>query len=533
MSVPSRPSWYDYVVVGGGVAGTIVAGRLAERGSKVCLLEAGKSDRHSLVRIPAGFSQLMSSEHVAYYRLQTQAGLDGRTIDLPQGRVLGGGGSINAMVYIRGQAEDYEAWEQAAGKEWSFESLLPYFKSIEANSRGADAFHGTDGPVGVSDLTYISPLAQRFRQACLELGHPDNDDFNGKTQAGVGYCQITARDNRRSTFSLERFEQPGTKRNLDIRLQTSATRIIVEDGRAVGVECMRGNDPAKVMACREVVLTAGAIETPKLLMLSGIGPTSHLKGIGIETIADLPDVGSNLQDHCETAVIHAAWKSEDIGYYREQTGLRRILNVAKYLLYRTGPLTSNGIEAHCFWSSSSQQGRPDLQLQFLPLAYLKKPGRPPELHPGGSLYAALLRPQSRGHVKLASANWQEQALVDPRYLDHPGDIRTLLAGLRQARKIMAHPALSSVLGEEQRPGPSAAGDEDLLSYIRSTAKSVYHPVGTCRMGSDSRSVVDPQLGVRGLSGLRIADASIMPALTSGNTAAPTMMIAEKAVAVLN
>ncbi len=531
MNDPSRPSWYDYVVVGGGIAGTIVAGRLAERGHKVCLLEAGKSDRHPLVRIPAGFSRLMSSEHVAYYRLQAQAGLGGRELDLPQGRILGGGGSINAMVYIRGQAEDYDDWGRAAGHEWSFEALLPFFKSIERNSRGGGKYHGSEGPVGVSDIDYVSPLARRFRQACRELGHPDNDDFNGASQAGVGFCQITARNNRRSTYSLECFKRSETRRNLDIRLQTAARKLILEDGRATGVDCMHGNAPVSFMAHCEVIVTAGAIETPKLLMMSGIGPAPRLKQLGIVPVIDAPDTGSNLQDHCETAVLHGSGFNRDLGYFKEQAGWRRMANVMKYAMLGSGPLTSNGIEAHCFWASSLR-GRPDLQFQFLPVAYLKKAGRPPELQAGGSLYAALLRPKSRGHVTLASADWRDQAQVDPKYLDHPEDSRILLAGLKQAREVMAHPALAGVLGTEQVPGPSLTADEDLLSHIRATAKSVYHPVGTCRMGTDRRSVVDPQLRVRGLAGLRVADASVMPTITSGNTAAPTMMIAEKAASLL-
>lgn len=524
---------FDYIVAGGGSAGCLAAGRLAQQhGARVLLLEQGPSDRNPLIHMPAGYIKLLGRRDCMTFHSPTpDPGLDGRAPVIPQGRVLGGGSSVNAMVYIRGQREDYDAWEELTGDPgWGFEQLLPYFIRMEGNATFGGPLHGVDGPLKVSHSDHVCDLSRRFVLSAQQAGIPYTADFNGGDQTGVGFFQLTARDGRRCS-AVDAFLRGSSATGSRLRVATHAhvERIEIRDGRATGVVYTRHGRRHVAHAAREVLVTAGAIATPKLLMLSGIGPADQLRRHGIEVVADLPGVGQNLQDHHEVPVI--AFCRGSHGYYGQDVGLNRLVNGAQYLLFRTGPVTSNGVEAGAFVNPDQPGGRPALQLFCVPSVFLDKDVSDVRPTHGFTLNSCLLQPRSRGTVRLRSSDPAVAPAVTLNYLRDPEDLRLSIAGIRLARSIASGGPLSRIIEREVLPGPDALGDDALAAHCRRTVKTVYHPVGTCRMGhpGDPLAVLTPDLLVRGLSGLRVLDASAMPAIVSGNTNAAVLALAERGV----
>jgi choline dehydrogenase-like flavoprotein len=521
---------HDYVIVGAGPAGCVLASRLSEDpAARVLLLEAGPRDTDPYIHWPAGFYKLTSSTRNTWgYETAPLAHVDGRQMWFPQGRVLGGGGSINAQVFTRGNPKDYDEWAAEEGcAGWSFGDVLPYFRRFEDNERFSNAWHGTGGPIAVSDPISPHPMSKAFVRAAQEAGIPYNPDFNGERQEGCGLYQVTQRRGRRSSAAIE-FLRPALRRpNLTVRTRALATRILVEHGRAVGVEFVEG-DGASAQTARadvEVLITSGAIGSPKLLLLSGIGPADELQALGIAALHDLPGVGRNLQDHIDVYVI-----SEFSGRYsyNKHTQLHRQLWAGiQYYAFACGPVTSNLAEAGGFWYADPSARSPDIQFHFLPGSGLEA-GVTKLCEHGCTLNSAFLRPRSRGTVRLAAADPVVQPLIDPNYFAEEYDRAMSIRGLRLAREIMGQPAFAPYLRAERLPGPEVQSDAEVFAYAKRHGKTDYHPVGTCKMGVDALAVVDPDLKVRGIERLRVCDSSIMPRLVSSNTNAPTLMIGEKA-----
>jgi len=518
---------YDYVIAGGGAAGCVLAARLSEAGASVLLLEAGHPDSHPFIHIPAGFTKLSGPKVNWGYRTVPQTNLNGRDMWYPQGKTLGGGSSINAMIYTRGHRTDYDRWADSGAKGWAYEDVLPYFRKAEANARFANRYHGTEGPLAVSDP--ISPLkiSAAFIKAAQEAGIPYNPDFNGAEQEGVGFHQTTTRDGRRGSASVSYLRPARDRKNLTVVTRAEVSRVILEKGRAVAVEYRQDGSPAlqRASAATEVIVTGGAIGSPKLLMLSGIGPAAHLRQHGIPVMADLAGVGENLQDHLDCYTVYDC--SGPHSYYGVDQHVRQAWWGLQYILFRSGPVTTNIVEAGAFVKADPASATPDTQLHFLP-AYVVDHGMMRIPGYGVCLYTNLLRPKSRGTVRLASADPATAPLIDPNYLSEPDDMRMAVAGLRLAREVMASPSMRPYLRTERMPGADKTTEADLQAYVREWAKTDYHPVGSCKMGVDDMAVVDPELRVRGITGLRVCDSSVMPLEISANTNAPTIMIAEKA-----
>jgi choline dehydrogenase len=517
----------DYVIVGGGSAGSALAGRLAQAGAgKVVVLEAGPPDRNPLIHIPAGFVKLLDSKLLYHYQTERQDDLAGRAPIMPQGAVLGGGGSVNAAIYIRGQRRDYDVWAAEGAAGWSYAEVLPYFKRAEGNDRLSDAYHNSDGPLGVSDLRQITDLTRAFVRSAQEVGIPYTPDFNGVRQRGVGFNQTTTRNGRRCSAAVA-YLRPALKTgNLDIRTGCLVTRVLFAGDRAVGVEYVQGGKLQKVMAEREVILSAGAIQTPKLLMLSGIGPEAELRKHGIAVKLRLEGVGQNLQDHCEFPAIRFCTGPH--GYYGEDSFLRSIRNGLQYMLFKSGPVMSNVTEACAFVNVDDMEEEPNVQMHFVPIVFMDSDQEQVK-RAGATINPCVLRPESRGEVRLRNADPASHPIIDPRYLSHPEDMRLSIKALNLARSILGQKSFAPyVETREAYPGPDIRDEAALDRYIRSKGKTVYHPVGTCRMGRDDMAVVDPELRVRGVRNLRVVDNSIMPRLISGNTNAPAIMIGEKA-----
>jgi choline dehydrogenase len=518
---------YDYIIVGGGSAGCAVAGRLAlSNAGRVLILEAGGNDSNPLIHIPAGFTKLLSTDLLYHYKTEKQIGLNGKERILPQGRVFGGGSSVNAAIYIRGQRGDYDGWADDGAEGWSYREVLPYFMRAEDNNRFADNYHGTGGPLGVSDVGHTNELTRAFVLACQEKGIPYTPDFNGARQRGVGFNQTTTRNGKRCSTAVG-YARPAQKTGrLDIETGCLVTRVLFDGDKATGVE-YRQNGQLKTVECgREVILSGGAIQTPKLLMLSGIGPEAQLRSLGISVKLKSEGVGQNLQDHLEFPAVRLC--TGPYGYFGQDSWRNTVKNGLQYLLFKSGPVMSNVTEACCFVNVDNPEDEPNIQMHFVPIVFFDM-DREQIKKSGATVNPCVLRPKSRGELRLRSTDPANAPIIDPRYLSHPDDLRLSIAGLRKARDILSAPAFARyVETEEAYPGRALQSDAELTDYVRDRGKTVYHPVGTCRMGTDDMSVVDPQLRVHGIRNLRVVDNSVMPRLISGNTNATAIMIGEKA-----
>jgi choline dehydrogenase len=519
---------YDYVITGAGPAGCVLATRLsADPSVKVLLLEAGPEDKDPYIHWPVGFYKMTSGTRNSWgYETVPLAHLDGQRMWYPQGRVLGGGGSINAQVFTRGHAKDYDAWAEDEGcAGWSYREILPYFRRAEDNERFSNAWHGTGGPLGVSDLISPHAMSKTFVRAAQEAGLPYNPDFNGERQEGCGLYQVTQRGARRCSCAIAYLRPAMGRPNLTVRTGAQATRIVIEHGRATGVDYVEDQQARHARAEREVLVTSGAVGSPKLLLLSGIGPADELRPLGIEVAHGLPGVGRNFQDHIDVYVISEL--NGPHSYNRHTRPHRQLWCAAQYYLFGSGPITSNLAEAGGFWFVDQAARSPDVQFHFLPGSGLEAGVSQLGEH-GCTLNSCFLRPRSRGTVRLASADPFAPPLIDPNYFAEEYDRKISIGGFRLAREIMAQPAFRPFLRAERLPGPEVRGDAELMAYARRHGKTDYHPVGGCKMGTDALAVVDPELRVHGLAGLRVCDSSIMPQLVSSNTNAPTIMIGEKA-----
>jgi len=518
-------SEYDYIIVGGGSAGCVLASRLSEdRQARVLLIESGERDSDRYIHIPATFFKVLEKGRDAlFYASEPERGLNGRPSIVPQGHVIGGGSSVNAMVYIRGSRADYDTWAQMGCRGWSYEKVLPVFRALESNQRLSDGYHGAEGELTVSDRRFGHPLSWAFIRAAQEAGIPYNEDFNGATQEGVGFYQTTTSGGRRCS-SAEAFLRKAEGRvNLTIRTRTRVAKVTFEGRRAIGVQL---EDGSFVKARREVILTAGALATPKILQLSGVGPAAHLREHGVEAIADLPGVGANYQDHLEATV---QCEVSEPSIFGEDKGLKAVGHMLQYLLTKTGLLTSTVVESGGFVDTSGK-GEPDIQFHVLP-CFIGFADRLAEPGHGISIGPCVLRPQSRGAVRLRSANPRDPALFVANSLAIQEDVDTLVRGVELSLRIAEAPSLKRIVKRRVLPKPGVEKDRDALrDYVRSVSKTVFHPSGTAKMGADDdpMAVCSEDLKVRGVEGLRVADASIMPRLVSGNTNAPTMMIAERA-----
>lgn len=516
---------FDFVVVGAGSAGCVLANRLtADRRHKVLLLEAGGEDRDIWIHIPLGYGRHFTDPGVNWlYQTEPQEECHGRSIIAPRGKVLGGSSSINGLLYIRGQAEDFERWRQLGNTGWSFADVLPYFRKAEDQSRGADAFHATGGPLAVSDMERL-PICDAFIAAAAQCGYARNPDFNGAAQEGFGYYQLTTRNGRRCSASVAYLKPARRRTNLKVVPHALATRVLCEGRRATGVEYRQG-DVAHVAQARTVILAGGAFNTPQLMQLSGLGPAALLRQHGIDVVADMPGVGADLQDHFHARMVYRCREPVSVNdlLASKRRGLMAALN---YALRRRGLLAMGAAYAGGFFRVSDMSATPDVQCHIM---LFSGDTIAPPLHPfsGISCPLIVLRPESRGHVRIKSADPRQAPAIQPRYLSAPKDRDVMVAGLRALRQIIAAPALSRFIVAEHDPGPACRSDDDLLDFARHKGSTVYHPTSTCRMGDDATAVVDAQLRVRGIENLRIVDASVMPTLVSGNTNAATIMIAEK------
>lgn len=513
---------YDYIIVGAGSAGCVLANRLSEDPSvKVLLLEAGGRDTRKDIRMPAAFSKLFKGPCDWAYYTEPEAQLGNRALYWPRGKVLGGSSSLNAMIYIRGHRHDYDQWRDLGNPGWGYSDVLPYFKRSEDQERGASEFHGAGGPLHVSDLRSPNPLSEAFVEAAEQSGFKRNPDFNGDSQEGFGLYQVTQWQGQRHSAAAA-FLQPAIRRpNLTVRTDVQVFDILFEGKRAALVSFQHGNGSAQERAQREIILSAGAIGSPQLLMLSGIGPAGHLRTLDIPVVCDLPGVGANLQDH--PAVPIACECSQPISL----AGAESLSNLIRYMAFKKGPLTSNVGEAGGFIKTSAALPAPDLQYHFAP-GYFVEHGFQQIKEHAYTLGPTLLHPYSRGRITLRSSNPLDAPSIRANYFDDPRDLQTMLEGLKVARALLAADAFARYRKGELCPGPAAKDDTALRAHMVKYAETLYHPVGACRMGNDSAAVVDSELRVRGVEGLRVVDASVMPTLPGGNTNAPTIMIAEKA-----
>jgi len=525
---------YDYVITGGGSAGCVLANRLsADASVRVLLIEAGGADRHPFFHMPAGFAKMTKGIGSWGWHTVPQKHLRDRVLRFTQAKVIGGGSSINAQLYTRGVAADYDEWVSEEGATgWSYRDVLPYFKRSENNQRFANEFHAYGGPLGVSNPISPLPICEAFFQSGQELGIPFNPDFNGAKQDGLGYYQLTQLNARRSSTSTGFLDaQVRARPNLRVMMNARALRVVAEGGRAVGVEIVSTHDstPRVIRADREVIVSSGAIGSPKLLMQSGIGPADHLRSVGVPVVHDLPGVGGNLQDHLDLFVISEC--TGDHTYDKYNKPQHAALAGLQYLLLKTGPVASSLFETGGFWYADPKANARSPDIQFhLGLGSGIEAGMAKLRNAGVTLNTAYLRPRSRGTVRLASKDPAAAPLLDPNYWAEPHDREMAIKGLRLAREIMTQPAMRRYVQTEILPGKRLESDEDLFDYACANAKTDHHPVGTCRMGavSNPASVVTPDLRLIGMQGLRVVDASVMPRVPSCNTNAPTIMVAEKA-----
>jgi len=531
--MPPRPApVYDYIIVGAGSAGCVLAHRLsADPDVRVLLLEAGPNDAHPFIHMPAGLARLVNRKDVNWsYDTAPEPALEGRSLWWPRGKVLGGSSSINAMCYTRGAPADYDAWAAQGASGWSWDEVLPWFRRSEGNTRGADAWHGADGPLGVTDLRHVNPLSRMFVEAGGQAGLPINDDFNGPSQLGVGLYQVTQRNGARCSAAVAYLDRETRARpNLTIQTGALASRVTFEHGRATGVVYSTARGAFHQPATREVLLCGGAINSPQLLMLSGIGPAMDLRRQGLAVVHDARQVGANLQDHLDICTLVRS--TQRISYDR----ISEAAVIWEYFARgRRGPGTSNLAEAGGFYRSPlAPDARADIQFHFVP-ALLDDHGRKRLPGDGYTLHACNLRPRSRGRISIVSNRIADRPRIEANYLGDPEgfDLRMMVECARISRTILSQSPFDGVRGTPLFPPRADLSDAELAQFVRARAESVYHPAGTCRMGSDDDAVVDPQLRVRGVEGLRVIDASVMPTLPGGNTNAPVIMIAERAASLI-
>lgn len=522
---------YTHIVVGAGAAGCAVAARLSEESAnRVLLLEAGGPDSNPLIHMPAGFTKLTSPDVNWGFSTVEQPELNNRRMHYPQGRTLGGSTSINAMIYIRGHRLDYDEWRDLGNEGWGYDGVLPYFRKSENNERLHNEYHGSGGPLNVTEQVGHNPLTKGFVRAAQSVGIPFTHDFNGAEQDGVGYYDVTQRNVRRES-SATAFLKPNRGRaNLVVQTHAQGTGVIVENGRAVGVRYLLKGQPAeaRVEAGGEVVLSGGAVNSPRMLLLSGIGPADELRKLGIDVVHDLPGVGKNFQDHMD---VYLTAETAPVSYNGEDRWDKAVRHGIQYLLYKTGPVTACVAEAGAFLRSSSDVRSPDIQIHCLP-AYVVDHGRMKIKGHGITINTCNLRPKSIGSVTLRSADPMAEPAIDPAFLQDPYDWKISMEGFERGREILNSPVFKPLIKQERLPGQDVKTEKGIREYIKQWSKTDYHPVGSCKMGSDEMAVVDTQLRVHGLGGLRVIDASIMPTLISGNTQAPSIMIGEKGAAIM-
>ena len=518
----------DFIVVGAGSAGCVMAARLSEDPSaKVVLLEAGGKDTNPWIHIPLGFGKTFADARVNWkFQTEPEAGLNNRSIYWPRGKVLGGSSSINGMVYIRGQHEDFDHWRQLGNAGWSSSDVLPYFRRSVSQARGADTWHDSDGPLAVSDATYNHPICDAFIESAVEAGFPRNPDFNGRSQEGVGYQQTTTRNGRRCSTAVG-YLRPAMKRpNLRVITRALTEKVVFDGTRAVGVAFRENGVPRTIRARREVVLCGGAIGSPHILLLSGVGPAAQLAEFGIPVVHDLPGVGQCLQDHFSAAV---KLRSKEPITFNDvmMNPLKKLQAGLQYVVFRNGPLTMAAGPVALFARTRPELATPDVKISISPFSS-DNPAAGLHKFSGFTVIVYQLRPDSRGEIRLKSNDPAQPPAMIPRYLTDTNDQRTVVDGLKLIRRLLTNPRLSRYIEAEYLPGPAVQTDEQYLAYARQYGSTVFHPTSTCRMGPDPMAVVDAELRVHGLHGIRVVDASVMPTVASGNTNAATIMIGEKA-----
>ncbi len=522
---------YDYIVTGAGSAGCVVAARLSESGHfRVLLLEAGGKDRYPWIHVPMGYSRLFSNPRVNWmYESEPEPELEGRSMYQPRGKVLGGTSSINGMVYMRGNPADYDGWRQRGCTGWDWDSVLPYFRKAEDQERGSDAFHGVGGPLRVSDQPARFELAEHWIAAAIEAGLPANNDFNDGEQEGAGPFQSTTKGRRRWSTAAAYLRPARNRQNLTVATNALATRVVIEDGRAAGVEYLENGTRRTARARGEVIVCGGVFNSPQLLQLSGLGPGELLRSLGIPVMRDMPAVGADLQDHFYVRLAFRCTRPITLNDVANNP-LRKVIAGMQYMLFRTGPLATNGICAGGFARSDQRFERPDIQLNFSLWSFAERTrkGVFPHPFPGFTVSAVHLRPDARGDVRVKSADPLAPPAIRFNFLKTQYDLQALTAGMRLARRIVSQPALSGYVADELIPGKEVETDAEFEAAIRRNGISNLHPVGTCRMGGDEAAVLDPRLKVRGVGRLRVVDASVMPSVPAGNTNAPSIMIGEKA-----
>ncbi|MCY4395414.1 MAG: choline dehydrogenase [Rhodospirillaceae bacterium] len=523
---------YDYIIVGAGSAGCVLANRLSADPSKnVLLLEAGGNDRNLWIHIPVGYFRTMHNPKTDWcYKSDPDPGLNGRSLDWPRGKVLGGSSSINGLLYIRGQKEDFDFWRQLGNEGWSYDDVLPYFRRAEDQERGADAFHGTGGPLAVTDMRTRRDVCEALIAAAEEIGIPRNDDFNGAQQEGAGYFQLTARNGRRCSAATAYLRPVRSRRNLTVQTHALAERLLFDPGdmlRAAGIAFRVGQErrEAKVRRGGEVILSGGAIGSPQILQLAGIGPGALLQSLEIPVRRDLPGVGESLQDHLQVRSVYEVnvpTLNDEINH-----PVRRIAIGLRYAVGRRGPMAMGASQVCIFCRTRPELATPDIQFHFQPLS-ADKPGL--KMHPfsGITMSVCQLRPESRGRVAIRSPDPAAHPSIQPNYLSASVDRQTVIDGLKFTRRLVGTRPLSEFVRREHLPGAEAQSDEEMLQAARNISQTIYHPTSSCRMGNDPLAVVDNKFRVHGMKGLRVVDASAMPSITSGNTNAPTIMMAEKA-----